>query len=708
VQQSAPRPVTPNQQTSQDHDEPPLVEAAAPIMPPMLRAKTQPEFPTWPDPDTPVKVSSSPDAMLQIPLPNFTSRIPGAPSTLLVDRMGLSAMRTGKGHLQSMIPRAVKKQESKVSALAKHFEEMSREFEKERLRERRQRAARNRISRAYPMTASQPIVEVFRDANEAVEERDVPEGHYRRTSVDGDIHEADLNDEDPFTARDIKDHSTEQEEVEDTKNEASRLSIALPSKALEDDQIVESESSSEDEEDEDQPSITSPRRSTDFSDKGAPSIFDIQQDYTIELPKHEKTSLLKMLTSFWSERSASGWSPLEYPMASTDHIFADSDIIVREDEPSSLIAFALASSDYEMKLQRFRERAMTVDLVHAQQPGPSNEFPKTQEDINVERIMLGKTATHMKYQFQAGTARMLVKVFYAESFDAIRAKCGISHRFVESLSRSIKFDSKGGKTKSLFLKTLDERFILKSLSAIETQSFLKFAPDYFDYMSKCLFHNLPSALAKMLGFYQVVIKNPATGTDLNYFLQVMENVFYEGPQPSHMFDLKGSMRNRRVQATGEADEVLLDENLLDYISAHPIYVRAHSNSLLVSSIQNDTLFCSKQNVMDYSLIAGLYDTAEKQELCVGIIDYIRTYTWDKKIESWIKDRGKHKPTVMSPKDYRARFRRSMPTYFPMVPGPWQNFGREVLGREEIRGEETVEEEDEPIEEGVLERESSEM
>jgi len=56
---------------------------------------------------------------------------------------------------------------------------------------------------------------------------------------------------------------------------------------------------------------------------------------------------------------------------------------------------------------------------------------------------------------------------------------------------------------------------------------------------------------------------------------------------------------------------------------------------------------------------------------VGIIDYIRTYTWDKKLESWIKDRGKHKPTVMSPKDYRRRFRTSIPNYFPAVPSCWQ-------------------------------------
>jgi hypothetical protein len=35
-----------------------------------------------------------------------------------------------------------------------------------------------------------------------------------------------------------------------------------------------------------------------------------------------------------------------------------------------------------------------------------------------------------------------------------------------------------------FLKTLDDRFILKSLSPIETQAFLKFAPAYFQIMSE--------------------------------------------------------------------------------------------------------------------------------------------------------------------------------------------------------------------------------
>lgn len=37
-------------------------------------------------------------------------------------------------------------------------------------------------------------------------------------------------------------------------------------------------------------------------------------DLRLELPKHERSSMMKMLTNFWAERSASGWAPLDYPL----------------------------------------------------------------------------------------------------------------------------------------------------------------------------------------------------------------------------------------------------------------------------------------------------------------------------------------------------------------------------------------------------------
>lgn len=80
------------------------------------------------------------------------------------------------------------------------------------------------------------------------------------------------------------------------------------------------------------------------------------------------------------------------------------------------------------------------------------------------------------------------------------------------------------------------------------------------------------------------------------------------------------------------------------------------------------------DVMDYSLLVGVDE--EKHELVVGIIDFMRQYTWDKHLETWVKASGilggpkNASPTVISPKQYKKRFRKAMTTYFPMVPDQW--------------------------------------
>lgn len=175
----------------------------------------------------------------------------------------------------------------------------------------------------------------------------------------------------------------------------------------------------------------------------------------------------------------------------SDHIFLDSDVVVREDEPSSLIAFALSSEDYKNKLLSIRNEGVKRKGEEGGHGVLEKEHPSTEDErVEVESSLLRSTGTHLKYQFQDGSAKMLCKIFYAEQFDAVRRKCGVADRIVESLSRCVKWDSKGGKTRSVFLKTLDERFVLKSLSPIETQAFLRFAPAYFQIMSEALFHEV--------------------------------------------------------------------------------------------------------------------------------------------------------------------------------------------------------------------------
>ena len=50
---------------------------------------------------------------------------------------------------------------------------------------------------------------------------------------------------------------------------------------------------------------------------------------------------------------------------------------------------------------------------------------------------------------------------------------------------------------------------------------------------------------------------------------------------------------------------------------------------------------------------------------VGIIDYIRKYTWDKQLEhvGKIIINGLNTPTIISPNDYRDRFKAAAGIYF---------------------------------------------
>ncbi|KAI4149309.1 MAG: hypothetical protein LQ340_004700 [Diploschistes diacapsis] len=582
------------------------------------------------------------------------------------DRAALGPMKSGINSY-SMIPRSIanRRKESKVSTLAKHFEELSREFERERLHDRKQRASKARQVRAYPVAASRPIIEEYRNFYEAVDETDPSD-----EQAIGLVHASEPVGVSDVTRQLAEGDNEPNSSVTVTEGEMMVEDTATETTENEGPAITDSRVESSDEEDNKTGDTEGAKEGINHAaETQAPlNPVEAQLDLKLDLPKHEKSSLMKMLTNFWAERSASGWQPLEYPLNPTDHIFEDSDIIIREDEPSSLVAFALNAADYKAKLVKIQAKSAKYELQNKDYV--EDLFLNSEDQARIERSLLQSTGTHLKYQFQEGSARMLCKIFYAEQFDAVRRKCGIDFRFIESLSRCLKWDSKGGKTKSVFLKTLDDRLVLKSLSQIETQAFLSFAPSYFTLMGEALFHELPSVIAKMVGFYQIIIKNPATGVEFNWFLLVMENLFYDRA-PTRIFDLKGSMRNRRIQSTGERNEVLLDENMVEYIYEKPLFAREHSKRLLRASVYNDTLFLARQNVMDYSLMVAIDE--QRKELVVGIIDCIRTYTWDKKLESWMKDRGKNRPTVTSPKEYKNRFREAMSRYVLQAPTCWHQF-----------------------------------
>lgn len=64
------------------------------------------------------------------------------------------------------------------------------------------------------------------------------------------------------------------------------------------------------------------------------------------------------------------------------------------------------------------------------------------------------------------------------------------------------------------------------------------------------------------------------------------------------------------------------------------------------------------------------------------VDFIRTFTWDKKLEMYVKASGilggqGRMPTVVSPELYRTRFTEAMHRYFLMVPDKWTGLGSDL-------------------------------
>ncbi|KAJ9530178.1 hypothetical protein QJQ45_023462, partial [Haematococcus lacustris] len=255
--------------------------------------------------------------------------------------------------------------------------------------------------------------------------------------------------------------------------------------------------------------------------------------------------------------------------------------------------------------------------------------------------------------------------------------------FITSLTRCVRWAQRGGKSNAYFAKTRDDRFIIKSLNKAEKASFLRFAPAYFEHMVKML-SGQRTCLAKLLGVFTVTFKPTAggglsaatgssSGPNEGLDLLVMENSFYGRPV-SRIYDLKGSERNRfnpaAAQNPNDAKEVHLDDNLRQENMRSPTCVQPDTMAALAEALWADTRFLSSLDIMDYSLLVGL--DREENVLAVAIIDYIRTYTFDKRVETFVKGSGLlggdgKEPTIVSPKLYMKRFRAAIQGYLTVVP-----------------------------------------
>ncbi|WVZ57219.1 hypothetical protein U9M48_007629 [Paspalum notatum var. saurae] len=378
---------------------------------------------------------------------------------------------------------------------------------------------------------------------------------------------------------------------------------------------------------------------------------------------------------------------------------SDTVVGVYDDEPTSIISYALASHEYHLQMSDELER----DIVDTSLPPCDSRSASLTESLDecasellrsvvsteensipmsgsknplASDPLITRKVSHIKVNFgdegPLGQVKYTVVCYYAKQFDALRRICCPSERdFVRSLSRCKKWGAQGGKSNVFFAKSMDDRFIIKEVTKTELESFMKFAPHYFTYVSESICTGSPTCIAKILGIYQV--KSLKEGKEMRMDVLVMENLLFER-NVTTLYDLKGSTRSRYNPDSNGSDKVLLDQNLIEAMPTSPIFVGNKAKRLLERAVWNDTSFLASIDVMDYSLLVGVDE--KRHELVMGIIDFMRQYTWDKHLETWVKASGilggpkNVSPTVISPKQYKKRFRKAMSAYFLVVPDQW--------------------------------------
>lgn len=203
---------------------------------------------------------------------------------------------------------------------------------------------------------------------------------------------------------------------------------------------------------------------------------------------------------------------------------------------------------------------------------------------------------------------------------------------------------------------------------------------------------------------------------------VMENVFYQR-KITKIFDLKGSTKNRHVEPDNgplksfeaalierrkyrrhllhyyQCSEVnanaknkscdvsppvspviqvcgqtLLDDNFAALTDGGPFPLKHRAKVYFSKAVLNDTLFLSRVNIVDYSILVGFDE--ENHEIVVGIIDYMRQYDFIKRMERVGKSTAglltgqTAETTIIQPPQYKKRFQNAMERYFMTIPDKW--------------------------------------
>ncbi|KII66195.1 1-phosphatidylinositol 3-phosphate 5-kinase [Thelohanellus kitauei] len=263
-------------------------------------------------------------------------------------------------------------------------------------------------------------------------------------------------------------------------------------------------------------------------------------------------------------------------------------------------------------------------------------------------------------------------IYRHKSFEKLRKLAyGFSSNndYADILSESELWNAQGGKSDSTFYKTKDDFCVVKQISQIEARCFEEFMDNYLDFMIESLENKMKTSLCIILGLYKITISMGSSIKSQNYYI-IMENIFFQFKM-DHMYDIKGCIRKNIKAFEGNIFE---DSQILQNLCKDPIFIHHKPLADLHITLRRDTRFLEENSVVDFSLIVGV--NKQTMELKMGIVDYLRKYTWDKRLESVVKSKiliatsAGRLPTIVSPTEYRMRFIDAIKLYFFPVSRKW--------------------------------------
>lgn len=335
---------------------------------------------------------------------------------------------------------------------------------------------------------------------------------------------------------------------------------------------------------------------------------------------------------------------------------------VEESDLMSIIAYSLNSNEYFTQVLYNIPSSKDLDkveseLLHNLESHFQINFTTYDEDYFKD--LAGKDSLNAVY---GNHITFNVHVFYPRQFQIIRDKIFENRlEVVQGLISSRSEKEQLGKSKASFFKSNNGLFILKVVDEKEFQMFKELAPNYFKHFCSSEFHNMPSLMSRTLGCYRIYIKNHTKGKSKTKWVLLNEQLGHSMPKEIEVYDLKGSFNHRRQVAAGEK-KTKMDRNFLEDFGGLPLMISKESKKLLEISVFNDSLFLSKNKVVDYSLLLAVSKVSN--DLSMGIIDYIAKYTFEKAIEhKYKKVVGTDNPTITKPEMYKKRFRESIANYF---------------------------------------------